>query len=72
MNGLLIYYLYHFLLNSEGLAEIIFVYVFVCSVYFLQVLEFSGMLRCLNVGKAHCLLLTMYHEASEGDLPLYG
>lgn len=55
MNGLLIYYLYYFLLTSEGLTEIIFVYVFIRSVYFLQVLKPAGILGSwkLSVGKAH-------------------
>lgn len=57
-NGLLIYYIceiYYPDILFRYITEIIFVYVFICSVYFLQVLRSPGILGCLklNVGKAH-------------------
>lgn len=60
MKELLIYQLYFFLLNSEKLDEIIFLYVYVCSLYFLISVCVPwdvGMLGYLKlkVGKAHQL-----------------
>lgn len=43
MKELLIYKLYFVLLSSEKLAEILFLYVSVCSFYFLQVHAYPGM-----------------------------
>ena len=61
MNGLLIYQLYFFLLNSGNLVEIIYVCVCmcvcVCMFYFLHVLVLSRQLGCLwlDDGTAHPL-----------------